>query len=172
MKRLFVAALLLSCPVVSTDLPAQAAAPKVRSVYVAVLRTCKHIKYAKGKTWDEAHEAVFNLLQEMNIRIAADPVRDRLVSEQEFSTLSLLNIAKDSGTDELLDVVIERPVTKWIKITLTCYSEDAVKEWEEYADYGGGLTGKDAVPITIGRLKKKLGDRVGKVCLPVEETKK
>jgi hypothetical protein len=150
--------------------PALAQAPAgpapSRSVYVAVLRTGKHARFARARTWQEAQDGVFALLRSYAAGTSEDPLRLRLVTEQELPVQSLARLAREAGAGELLQVTIDRPVTRWIKITFACFDAEAGKEWEESADYGGGISGKDAVSLTLERLKVRLDAHAGGACLP------
>jgi hypothetical protein len=66
-----------------------------------------------------------------SISMAVDEFAGKSNSEDETPLSTVQNIAHDSGATYLLYVSVERPVTEWIKVTLTRYDMAGKKLWEE-----------------------------------------
>jgi hypothetical protein len=61
-----------------------------------------------------------------------------------------------------------RPLTKWLKVTLHCYDVSGKALWEETASDGGGLTAANAPQHVQKQLEKSLAERIGKEGLPLK----
>ena len=85
-----------------------------------------------------------------------------------MSVDSMLNIARQLGASTLLFVTVDRPLTKWIKVTVESYDADGKKLWSEESSDGGGMSGKGGYTKTLGRIREKLSKRLGGPGLPVE----
>src|SRR5712692_4801143 len=79
-------------------------------------------------------------------------------------------MARDAGAAYLLYVVIDRPPTKWLKVTVQCDDTAGQRIWEEQADSGRAWASARA--ITEGRqnalhkLREELNNRLGQPGLP------
>jgi len=131
-------------------------------VYFVAYRTQRHIKYSAPEVFHQFAADLVAYLKSRDIRIVEDPERGILETDESFSTDSLLNLARNAGAASLLLVTVDRPVTKWLKVTMQAYDLNAKLLWSEDASSGGGLSGGGAPAKVLKALQKKLDSRVGK----------
>src|SRR5215813_10887523 len=91
------------------------------SVFVFLQRTKGHIKYSQPEVFQSVIDGVFAHLQSAGVAMAHDELAGRRSSEEEMSVDTVQRIARSSRADSLLYVVVDRPITKWIRVTATCY---------------------------------------------------
>jgi len=69
-----------------------------------------------------------------------------------------------------LSLIIDRPVMKWLKVTVEAYGPSDELLWKEVAESGGGLSGAHGLRVTTERLRalldSKLGEQNGLPVLP------
>ena len=139
-----------------------------QSVFVFVQRAPSHVKYSKPEVFHSVVDDLLGYVKTKNVVQSTDQFGGRTHSEDEMPMATVQGIAKDSGATYLLYALVERPVTKWIKVTLRCYDMTGQKMWEEQAESGGGMSGGHGLQVTLDRLHEKLDKRVGQAGLPVE----
>jgi len=89
-------------------------------------------------------------LKSRGVNILEDPERGILQTDQLISVESLLNLTKNAGATYLFLATVERPVPKWVKVTVQAYDPSGRLLWSEEADSGGmAMTGKDAPEKTL-----------------------
>jgi len=150
-------------PAALPDVEAQApAAAQGEGVYFVAHRTQRHIKYSAPGVFHQLVADLVQYLKSRDVRIVEDPERGILETDEAFSTTSLLNLTRNAGAASLLLVTVDRPVTKWLKVTVQAYDLNARLLWSEEASSGGGLSGGGAPAKVLKTLQKSLDSRVGK----------
>ncbi len=137
------------------------------SVYLVVFRTPAHVRYSKPEVFHGFATDLKAFLQEKNVPIKVDPERGTIETESPMSVGSMLNIARQVRATSLLFVTVDRPFTKWIKVTLQSYDLDGKLLWTEEASDAGSLTGKGGYKKSLERIEKDLEKRLGGPGLPV-----
>ena len=138
------------------------------AVYMVSYRTSAHIRYSKPDVFHGFSQDLLDFLTESHVPIKMDPDRGTIETESSMSLNSMLNIAGQLGANSLLLVTIDRPFTKWIKVTVQSYGLDGKLMWSEEASDGGGMTGKGGYDKTLVKIKTFLTKRLGGPGLPLE----
>jgi hypothetical protein len=157
--------IVLSLPLEPQEKPAIPASES--SVYLVVFRTPAHVRNSKPGVFHGFAADLSSYLKEQGVPVKADPERGTIETESPMSVESMLNIAKQVGAASLLYVIVDRPVTKWIKVTLQSYDLDGKLQWSEEASDGGSMSGKSGYKKTLERIETKLAKRLGGPGLPV-----
>jgi len=155
------ALLAVACLCGPSPLPAQSEAAKPAAVYFAAYRTPRHMRYSKPEVFHETVSGVVEYLETYRVQIVQDPVRKRIETSDLIPVATLVNIAREAGASSVLLLTLDRPLTKWVKITLEAYDLSGALLWKETVDEGGGLSGKGGVKKALGKLEKRLGPRLG-----------
>jgi hypothetical protein len=150
-------------PAIDAQTPAAA---DNEAVYFVAYRTQRHIKYSTPDIFHQLAADLLAYLKSRDVRIVEDPERGILQTDESFSTESLLNLARNAGAAYLILVSVDRPLSKWLKVTVQAYDPNAKILWSEDASSGGGLSGGGAPSKVLKALEKKLDPRVGKLGLP------
>jgi hypothetical protein len=138
------------------------------AVYVVVFRTPAHVRNSKPEVFHGFAQDLWSFLKEKDVPLKVDPERGTIESESPMSVESMLNIAKQVGASTLLFVTVDRPMTKWIKVTVKSYGLDGQLQWSEEASDAGSLTGKGGYKKTLERIETGLSKRLGGPGLPVK----
>jgi hypothetical protein len=136
-------------------------------VFVFVQRTKAHVTYSKPEVFHSVVDDVFGYLTTKNVATAVDTFGGRRYSEDEMPLATVRKIARDSGADSLLYLVVDRPAMKWIRITAQCYDSEGKLLWSEEAASAGGITGKHGLRVTLDRLHQRLDPHLGQEGLPL-----
>ena len=137
--------------------------------YLVCSRTPAHVSRSSADVFHEASDTVKSYLEENHVQLVSDPVRPMIQTEEVFSNDSLLRLAKDAGAMYLLHLLVDRPASQWLKLTVECYDVSGKFLWQEAATSGmGGLNGKNAMAKTMAKLTKQLAPRIGKPGLPIQ----
>ena len=139
-------------------------------LYVAAFRKSGHVTTSSPEVFHRAVDEVVLWLRSSGVCLVDDHDRPMIRTADYVSVVSLLNITGRFGAKYFLYVTVDRPVTKWIKVTLQCYDLAGQLLWQEEASEGGGLTSKNSIPKTMEKLKKKLQPRLGQPGLPLKAT--
>jgi hypothetical protein len=145
-------------PTASQPIPAH-------SSLVMAYRTPRHISYSSPDIFHGVADTVLQFLTENNVAIARDPERNTIETAELFSTDSMVRLARDAGASELLYVAVDRPITKWIKVTVQCYDLSGKQLWNEEASNTSAMTGKVGLQKTTDQLRHKLQSHLGQPCL-------
>ena len=149
--------------------PAAAAAPPspvAHGLYVVAYRTPRHISYSSPDIFHGITQTVLDFLSEHHVPVMRDPERETTIETSElFSTDSMVRLAREAGAGHLLYVTVDRPLTKWVKITVQCYDLAGKQLWQEEASNGGGMSGKGGLAKTLTKLREQLQARAGQTCL-------
>lgn len=138
-----------------------------RKVFVFVQRTDRHAKYSKPEVFHDALTDIMNYLVSKNIAIAVDEFGGRNHAEGATPIDTVLNIGRDAKANNVLYFAVDRPVTKWIKISVQCFDMNGKQLWQGEASNGGGVSGGHGLEATTKSLHTKLDARIGQDCLPV-----
>jgi hypothetical protein len=148
-----------------TDQPAN---PEIQGVYVVAFRTPAHVRTSSPDVFHTAASDVRKMLTEKKVRLVEDPERGFIENESQMSVGSMTALAKDAGAGYLLLVTVDRPASKWIKLTLRSYSLDGKLLWEESVDSGmSAMSGASGYKKCFEKLNSKLPARIGGPGLPV-----
>ncbi|HET7216869.1 MAG TPA: hypothetical protein VFJ02_02440 [Vicinamibacterales bacterium] len=143
------------------------AADAATGVYVVTFRTSAHVRTSSGEVFHNAAADTRRLLAECGVTIVADPERGFIENESRMSVASMTRLAREAGATSLLLVIVDRPFTEWIKITLQAYDLDGTLLWEDKAGSGmGGVTGSHGYRKCFEKLEKIIGERAGGPGLP------
>ena len=146
---------------------APSVAPTQQKVFVFVQRTDRHAKYSKPEVFNDALTDILNYLAAKNIAIAVDEFGGRNHAEGAMPMETVLSIGHDAKASNVLYFLVDRPVTKWIKISAQCFDMNGKQLWQDEASNGGGLSGSHGLEATTKALHRKLDARIGQECLPV-----
>ena len=146
--------------------PAQAPAPASPGVYFVAYRTQAHIKYSSPDVFHSFAGDLIAYLKSQDVNLIEDPERGILQTDESFSTESLLNLTKNAGATYLLLATIDRPKTKWLKVTVQAYDLSGALLWTEEASNGSGLAGGGAPAKVLKSLTARLDPRIGGPGLP------
>jgi hypothetical protein len=144
--------------------PASALQPKV---FVFVQRTDAHAKYSKSEVFHDAKNDLLAFLKEKNVAIAVDEFGGRNFAESATPLDTVFKIARESDATSVLHFIIDRPKSKWIKITAQCFDLNQKQFWKEEASNGSSMSGGEALKSTEKRMRERLDSHVGKEGLPV-----
>jgi hypothetical protein len=136
-------------------------------ILVFVQRAQSHVKFSKSEVFHDVLDDLLGYLKTKNVAMATDEFGGRTNSEDQMPLSTVQGIARDSGAKYLLYTLVERPVMKWIKVTVTCYDMSGQKLWEDQAESGGGMSGGHGLRVTLDRLHENLDKRVGQAGLPL-----
>ena len=154
-----------------SDLRAQAQAPPLGAgpqVFVFVQRASSHVKFSKSEVFHNVLDDLTSYFKQKNVVMAVDQFGGRTNSEEEMALSTVQSIARDAGATYLLYALVERPLTKWIKVTVSCYDMSGQRLWAEESSSGGGFSGGHGLEVTLDRLHEKLDKRIGQPGLPVQ----
>lgn len=148
-------------------IPSAIATDKKPGVYIVVYRTSAHVKYSKPEVFHGFAQDLWTHLKSKNVPLVIDPERGTIETESQMSVQSMLNIAKQLDATSLLLVTVDRPITKWIKVTVQSYSLDGKLMWSEDASDAGSMSGKGGYKKTLERIEADLEKRLNTEGLPV-----
>lgn len=141
---------------------------KQAKVFVFVQRTDRHGKYSKSEVFHDATDDLLAYLKEKNVAIAVDEFGGRNYAESATPMETVFKIARDANANNVLYVVVDRPPSKWIKITAQCYDMSEKQQWmEEASNSGSSMSGASGLKSTKQRLREGLDKHLGKECMPV-----
>lgn len=132
--------------------------------FVAAFRTSKHVMASKPEVFHDTVGEIVRYLESSKVDLVSDPLRERIESQDPISTDSLARITKDVGASYLLYIIVDRPVTQWLKVTVECYDLSGKMLWWESAGYSGwaDVNSKKALPEIMKKLGKQLSARFDK----------
>ncbi len=160
--------LLASCVAGPAPAAPAAAGP---GVYVVAYRTPAHVGRSKADVFHGFSQDLLAWLRAKSVPVVIDPERGTIESESKMSVESMLNIARQLEATSLLLVTVDRPMTRWIKVTVQAYSLEGKLLWSEDASDAGSLSGKGGYQKTLQRIETDLEKRLGQDGLPVVDAK-
>lgn len=140
----------------------------VPAVYMVVFRTPAHVRFSKPEIFHGCATDLWGFLKDQGVPLKVDPERGTIETESPMSVGSMVNIAKQVGASSLLFVAVDRPATKWIKVTVNSYDLDEKLLWSEEASDGGGMSGKGGYQRTLEKIETALAKRLGGPGLPAD----
>lgn len=138
-----------------------------KKVFVFVVRTDRHAKYSKPEVFHDVLNDLLEYLKTKNVAIAVDEFGGRNHAEGTTPLDTVFTIAQDAKADSVLYVEVDRPLTKWLKITVQSFDMNRKQLWKEEVSNGGGLSGAHGFKACTENLHKLLDKRVGQDGLPV-----
>jgi hypothetical protein len=136
-------------------------------VFVFIQRTDRHAKYSSAEVFRDTVKDLMDYFKMKNLAMAADEFGGRNSAEGAMPLETVFNIARDSKARNLLYVVVDRPPTKWIKLTVQCFEIGGKQLWQEETSSGGGLSGAHGFQVATQKLHAALDKRIGQEGLPV-----
>ena len=134
---------------------------------MVAVRTPAHVRYSKPEVFHGFAADLREYLKESKVPLVVDPDRGTIETESPMTVESMLNIARQLGGTSLLYVKVDRPFTKWIKVTVEAYDVDGKKLWTEEASDAGSMSGKRGYKSTLDRIEAQLAKHLGGPGLPV-----
>jgi hypothetical protein len=149
-------------------MPAPAAAPaEQQKVFVFVQRTDRHAKYSKPEVFHSVLNDLMEYLKTKNVAIAVDEFGGRNHSEGTTPLDTIFTIAQDSKANSVMYVVVDRPVTKWLKISVQTFDMNRKELWTEEVSSGGGMSGAHGLEVCTKKIHEQLDKHVGQDGLPI-----
>lgn len=136
-------------------------------VFVFVQRSARHVKYSHSEDFHNAMNDLLDYLKGKNVAIAVDEFGGRNSAEANTPMETVMNIARDAKASGVLYVEVDRPLTKWIKITVQCLDIGGRQLWQEETSSGGGLSGAHGLEVTTKKLHAALDKHLGQQGLPI-----
>lgn len=143
------------------------AAVDPQKVFVFVQRTDRHAKYSSPEVFHNVLNDLLDYLKTKNVAIAVDEFGGRNHAEGATPLDTVFTIARDAKASSVMYVVVDRPVTKWLKITVQCFDMERKQLWQEEASSGGGLSGSHGFEVSTKKLHALLDNRAGRDGLPI-----
>lgn len=148
--------------------PAPAAVPgEQRKVFVFVQRTDRHAKYSKPDVFQTVLNDLMEYLKTKNVAIAVDEFGGRNSAEGATPLDTIFTIAQDSKANSVMYVVVDRPVTKWLKISVQTFDMNRKELWKEEVSSGGGMSGGHGLEVCTKKIREQLDKHVGQEGLPI-----
>jgi hypothetical protein len=149
--------------------PSAASSAKVnqQKVFVFVQRTDRHAKYSSAEVFHSVLTDLLDYLKTKNVAIAVDEFGGRNHAEGATPLDTIFTIARDAKASSVMYIVVDRPVTKWLKITVQCFDMNHKQLWQEEASSGGGLSGGHGFEVSTKKLHAQLDKRLGQDGLPI-----
>lgn len=153
----------------STSPPPTTASASVgqQKVFVFVQRTDRHAKYSSPEVFHNVLNDLLEYLKAKNVAIAVDEFGGRNHAEGATPLDTIFNIARDAKATSVMYVVVDRPMMKWLKITVQCFDMNRKQLWQEEASSGGGLSGGHGFEVSTKKLHAQLDKRLGQDGLPI-----
>lgn len=170
MKKLIGFALVASSLAFAQGRATPAAATSSKGVFVIGYRTPGHVRTSSPEVFHNAMADVRKLLAEKKVELVKDTERGFIENESQMSVENMTKLAKEAGAVSLLVVIVDRPTSKWIKLTLDAYDLKGIRLWEENVDSGmSPMNGTAGYKKCFEKLGKTLPARIGGPGLPVGE---
>jgi hypothetical protein len=134
-----------------------------KTTYVFFQRTSGHVKASRPEVFQQVVDDIKEYLK--TNRIAAVTEQNVPSSGAELPLSAVQEMARGSKAAYLLYVVVDRPVSHWLKVTVRCYDATGRLIWEEQSAAGGLVTKVDwtsrqGVRDTLEKLHEELNKRL------------
>jgi len=156
----------------STTPPSAVPTVDEQKVFVFVQRTDRHAKYSSPEVFHNVLNDLLDYLKTKNVAIAVDEFGGRNHAEGATPLDTIFTIARDAKASSVMYVVVDRPLTKWLKITVQCFDMNRKPLWKEEVSSGGGLSGGHGFEVCTKKIHAQLDKRVGQDGLPILATAK
>jgi len=123
--------------------------PSPQTTYLYFHRTSEHVKLSTPEVFQQVVSEIQGFASANGV--AARPEGNAASWEAELPLSAVLDMAHHSGAAYLLYVVVDRPITKWLKVTVQCYDTAGHRIWQEDAAEGG-LSGGKGERATLHKL--------------------
>jgi len=163
-----VAVAVLTFAVLAPALAQVAGAQSPQTTFVFFQRTRAH----QRSSTPQAFKQVVDDIQEYLRTNGVAAVMDANVSSsgEQVPFFAVQQMARDAGASYLLNVVIDRPPTKWLKVIVRCDDVAGRPLWEEQADSGRAWASASAIAKgtqnALHKLHEELNTRLGQPGLP------
>lgn len=138
--------------------------------FLWVQRTKGHVKYSSADVFHNVVSDLNSYLETHHVSVARDEFGGRDHAESEVALNAVVGIARDAGAKYILYFVVDRPFSKWIKVTVRAYDVSGKQLWQAESSSGGGLSGGHGLRVTLERLHAELDRRLGEEGLPLLPT--
>jgi hypothetical protein len=78
-----------------------------------------------------------------------------------LGTKNVSVVPAGSPSEYSLDLTVDRPFMKWLRVDIEVRNADGVVLWRDRAESGGGLTGEHGLRVTEERIQKLLDEKIG-----------
>lgn len=144
-----------------------AATTEQQKVFVFVQRTDRHAKYSSPEVFHNVLNDLLDYLKTKNVAIAVDEFGGRNHAEGATPLDTIFTIASDAKASSVMYVVVDRPVTKWLKITVQSFDMNRKELWREEVSSGGGMSGGHGFEVCTKKIRAQLDKHVGQDGLPI-----
>jgi hypothetical protein len=171
--------LLIVCSAISSvaqeqSMPPQNSAPASvaatvyqQKVFVFVQRTDRHAKYSSSEVFHDVLHDLLAYLNSKNVAIAVDEFGGRDHAEGATPLDTIFSIALDAKASSVMYVVVDRPLLKWLKITVQSFDMNRKQLWMEEVSSGGGLSGGHGFEVCTKKIHEQLDKHIGQEGLPI-----
>lgn len=134
-----------------------------QTTFVFFQRTSGHVKHSTPQVFQQAVDDIGEYLKTNGV--AAVTEGNVSSSSAELPLSAVQEMARGSKAAYLLYVVVDRPVTHWLKVSVHCYDATGRLIWQEQSAGGGLVTKVDwtshqGVRDTLQRLHEELNKRL------------
>jgi hypothetical protein len=154
-----------------TDAPVPTSVGAAGVLFVAQ-RTSDHITRSSRDAFQGIVDALLLFLKSNRVPLANAAANQPFLTEDDISVYTLTDVATNVGASSLLFVLVDRPVSKWVKISVMCYGPGGGLLWKEESDAGEWVIGKGPVKRQVekalSQLEKQLLIRINASQLPME----
>jgi len=148
--------------------PASAAATAgQQKVFVFVQRTDRHGKYSSPEVFHNVLQDIFAYLKSKNVAIAVDEFGGRDHAESATPLDTVFSIAADANANSVMYVLVDRPLTKWLKISVQSFDMNRKQLWMEEVSSGGGLSGSHGFEVCTKKIHAQIDKHVGQDGMPI-----
>jgi hypothetical protein len=106
-------------------------------------------------------------LNSKNVAIAVDEFGGRDHAEGATPLDTIFSIALDAKASSVMYVVVDRPLLKWLKITVQSFDMNRKQLWMEEVSSGGGLSGGHGFEVCTKKIHAQLDKHIGQEGLPI-----
>jgi hypothetical protein len=138
-----------------------------QKVFVFVQRTDRHAKYSSPEVFHNVLQDILAYLKSKNVAIAVDEFGGRDHAEGATPLDTIFSIAADAKASNVMYVLVDRPLSKWLKITVQSFDMNRKQLWMEEVSSGGGLSGSHGFEVCTTKIHAQLDKHVGQDGLPI-----
>lgn len=135
-------------------------------VFLFVQRSEAHAKHSSSEVFLDVVNDLVEYLKSKNVALAADKSGRPNHAEGLTPMETVFSLARDADASSVLYVVVDRPLTRWIKVTVQCMDMNGKVLWGEDV-LSKGATASGGFRFVIKNLHSRLDDRLGMQGLPL-----